>query len=82
LASNQIQKKRETESFIFVGELSLDGTLRPVKGVLSIAEKARDEGIETMVLPVQNYHEASLVTGLSLHPVSCLCKAVEEALII
>ena len=77
LASKQIQNNRETESFIFVGELSLDGTLRPVKGVLSIAEKARNEGIKRMVLPVQNYHEASLVTGLTLHAVSCLCKAVD-----
>ena len=78
LASNQIRRKRETEHFIFVGELSLDGTLRPVRGVLSIAEKAREEGIETMVLPVQNYREASLAPGLSLCPVERLCEAVES----
>ncbi len=77
LASNQVQRKRETEHFIFIGELSLDGTLRPVKGVLSIAEKAREEGIETMVFPAQNYHEASLASGLSLCPVERLCEAVE-----
>ena len=77
IASNQIQGKIKAENYIFVGELSLDGTLRPVKGVLSIAEKARDEGIDAMVLPVQNYHEASLVSGLSLCPASRLCEAVE-----
>jgi magnesium chelatase family protein len=78
LASNQIEGGNEIESYIFVGELSLDGTLRPVKGVLSIAEKARDEGIRTMVLPMQNYYEASLIKGLSLCPVASLGSAAKS----
>jgi magnesium chelatase family protein len=77
LASNQIMLQKRAEHYIFIGELSLDGALRPVKGVLSIAEKAKKEGIDTMLLPIQNYHEASLVQGLTLHPVSTLYEAVQ-----
>ncbi len=77
LASKQVEKKRETDNLIFLGELSLDGTLRPVKGVLSIAEKASEAGMNTIVFPVQNYREASLIRGLSLYPVTRLVDAVE-----
>src|SRR6202142_1308061 len=46
---------------IFAGELSLDGTIRPVRGALSIAVCARDEGIPNLILPAGNAAEAAVV---------------------
>lgn len=47
-----------------LGELSLDGTLRPVRGVLPIAIAARDAGVETLVVPYPNAREAAVVGGV------------------
>ncbi len=52
--------------YLFVGELSLDGTLRPVHGVLPVAARARDEGIQRMVVPAANGAEAAAVEGVSV----------------
>ena len=46
---------------MFAGELSLDGTLRPVRGVLPLAVKARDEGLRRLVVPAENAAEAAVV---------------------
>ena len=46
-----------------VGELALDGSLGPVPGVLSMAEAARERGLEAIVVPVENGAEAALVDG-------------------
>ena len=48
---------------MFAGELSLDGTLRPVRGVLPLAVKARDEGLRRLVVPAENAAEAAVVEG-------------------
>ncbi|NNL30097.1 MAG: YifB family Mg chelatase-like AAA ATPase [Gemmatimonadetes bacterium] len=50
----------------FVGELGLDGTLRPVPGVLSVALCCRDQGIDRLVVPPENAGEARLVDGLEV----------------
>ena len=52
--------------YLFVGELSLDGTLRPVHGVLPVAARARDEGIQRLVVPAANGAEAAAVEGVSV----------------
>lgn len=52
--------------FVSVGELSLNGKLRPVKGVLSMALQARKEGLEAMIVPMENAAEAALVLGLKI----------------
>lgn len=57
----------EIESFLMMGELSLDGTLQPVKGVLPIALRARDEGFKGVVVPVKNAREAAVVSGLDVY---------------
>lgn len=49
-----------------VGEVSLEGSLRSVPGVLSMALMAKAEGFENIVVPAANIHEASLVEGLSV----------------
>jgi len=56
-----------TDQHMMVGELSLDGSLRPVRGVLSIAVCARTRGIRNLVVPVENSAEAAVVEGLNVY---------------
>ncbi|MDA1163964.1 MAG: YifB family Mg chelatase-like AAA ATPase [Planctomycetota bacterium] len=59
-----------------VGELALDGTVRPIKGVLSMAISARTQGMRGIVVPVENGREAAVVDGLEVIPVGSLTEAV------
>ncbi len=52
---------------MFAGELSLDGTLRPVRGVLPLVVKARDEGLQRLVVPAENAAEAAVVEGVEVY---------------
>ncbi len=60
-----------------VGELSLDGRVRPVRGALPIAVRARDAGVLNLVMPEENAKEAAVVAGVSVYAVSTLRGAVE-----
>ena len=60
-----------------VGELSLDGTVRPVKGVLPAAVCCREEGIGRIIVPFDNYEEASLCPGIDIWPVKTLREAAD-----
>jgi magnesium chelatase family protein len=60
-----------------VGELSLDGSVRTIKGALSIALRARDAGIKTLMLPAENAPEAAVVTGIDVFPVASLRAAAD-----
>lgn len=71
LASGQINLGA-TNNSLFVGELALDGQLRPVTSILSIALFARDNGWEKLYLPAENFAEASLVKNLKIIPVNNL----------
>ncbi len=64
------------ETTLILGELSLDGTVRPVPGTLSAAMEARDQGLKRILVPVGNAPEAGLVTGIEVVPVSSLIEAV------
>ena len=55
-----------TEGVMMVGELALDGKLRPIKGALSIALMAREEGFKALILPKANAREASIVRGIDV----------------
>lgn len=55
-----------------LGELSLEGTLRPIHGVLSIAVEAKEKGFKQIVLPAENAPEAALVEGIDVFPVENL----------
>lgn len=68
LATKQIDF--ETSDKLFVGELSLDGKIRPVNGVLPIAIMAKEKNISEMIVPRQNAGEASIVKGLKVIPAS------------
>ena len=53
--------------YVIMGELSLDGTLQPVKGALSMAIRARSEGFKGIILPIQNAAEAAVIDGLEVY---------------
>lgn len=76
-ASEQIQPQRNLEEYVIMGELSLDGQLRPIKGVLPIAIEARRQGFKGFVLPAENAHEAAIVNNLDIIPVASVLEAVE-----
>ncbi len=67
-ASGQIFAE-ELERYIIMGELSLDGSLQPIKGALPIALKAREEGFKGFILPKVNSREAAIVEGLEVYGV-------------
>src|ERR1700739_3170750 len=69
--------KRDISHYLMVGELSLDGKLRPVKGVLSIAMLARDRKIPHLLVPVGNSREAAVVEGVAVYPVRTLTEVVD-----
>ncbi len=62
---------------IAVGELSLDGSVRPVSGVLPIALAARDARCSGLIVPAENVAEATVVEGLNVYPVQTLWEAAE-----
>lgn len=69
LASDQIKATVESHDFIIMGELSLDGTLQSVNGVLSMAIKAKEEGFKGVIIPIENVKEAAIVSGLDVYGV-------------
>jgi magnesium chelatase family protein len=60
------------DGYVVVGELSLDGAVRPVVGVLSIALAARQQDLRGLVVPAANAEEAAIVEGLAVYPVDSL----------
>ena len=61
-----------------VGELGLDGSLRPVTGALAVAQSLPARGVRGLVLPAANAAEAALVPGLEVYPASSLAEAVAQ----
>lgn len=68
---------KDLESFIIMGELSLDGTLQPVRGVLPIALRAREEGFKSVILPSKNAREAAVVNGLEVFGLEKLADVID-----
>ena len=73
-ASEQIETD-QLDNFIMVGELALTGAVRPVKGVLPIAIKARESGKVGILVPAENAAEAAVVKGLQVIPIQNLREA-------
>ena len=65
------------DDYMIVGELSLDGTIRAVRGALPMAVTARQLGFKGIILPAENAEEAAVVEGLSVHGVVTLPQVVE-----
>jgi len=64
------------KDYAAVGELALDGSVRPVRGALAMAMTCREEGLRGLILPTDNAAEAAVVTGLEVVPVRALAQAV------
>jgi magnesium chelatase family protein len=76
LAASEQFASDQLENFVMVGELALNGAVRPVKGVLPIALQARKDGKIGVLVPVENAPEAAVVEGLQVLPVRNLREAV------
>ena len=74
-ASGQINAE-EVGKYIIMGELSLDGSLQPIKGVLPIAIKAKEEGFKGFFLPKQNVKEAAIVSGLDVYGIENVMEVI------
>jgi magnesium chelatase family protein len=70
-------QRQDMSDFLLIGELSLDGKLRPVRGVLSIAMLAREKKIACMVVPRDNVREAAVVGGIEVHPFRTITEVVD-----
>src|SRR5690606_16984276 len=75
-ASGQMSTDK-LDQYIIMGELALDGALRPIKGVLPIAIQARHENFPGLIIPAANAREAAVVDGLDVFPVHTLTEAIK-----
>jgi magnesium chelatase family protein len=69
--------KADLKQILFLGELSLDGSLRPIKGALSIASMARQKGIRKLVLPFENAKEAAVVQDVAVYGLRSLPEVLD-----
>ncbi|HEY3266366.1 MAG TPA: YifB family Mg chelatase-like AAA ATPase [Armatimonadota bacterium] len=74
-ASGQIERLSLNDT-VLVGELALDGAVRPVSGVLPIALGAKAARMRRLIVPASNAHEAAVVTGVEVYPVESLAEVV------
>ncbi|MGB5364372.1 MAG: YifB family Mg chelatase-like AAA ATPase, partial [Aureibaculum sp.] len=75
-ASSQI-KSDSIKDYLIMGELSLDGSLQPIKGALPISIKAREEGFKGFILPKQNAKEAAIVDNLNVYGVENIKEVID-----
>ncbi|MDB5222656.1 MAG: YifB family Mg chelatase-like ATPase [Chitinophagaceae bacterium] len=68
-ASEQFENAEKLSDYVIMGELSLDGTIRPIKGALPIAIQARKENFKGLIVPKQNAREAAMVNNLNVYGV-------------
>lgn len=76
-ASGQIISDENIGKYIIMGELSLDGILRPIKGALPIAVKAKEEGYKGVILPKDNAEEAAIVDGIDVIGISEINEVIQ-----
>ena len=77
LASVGEIKDEKLSKYLIIGELSLDGSLQPIKGALPIAISAREQGFEGLILPKQNAREAAVVNHLKVYGVENIKEVIE-----
>ncbi|HMQ02950.1 MAG TPA: YifB family Mg chelatase-like AAA ATPase [Pyrinomonadaceae bacterium] len=78
-ANGDLGSADRVRKMLSIGELSLDGRIRPVRGVLSIALSARENGINDLLVPEENATEAAVVEGIDVYPVRSLQEAARLA---
>lgn len=77
VATEQIVN-REIDNYAFMGELSLDGEIKPVKGILPMVISARQNGIENIIVPIENADEAAVVNGINVFPAKNIVDVVNH----
>lgn len=77
MAANGIVSNEKLNHYMMIGELSLDGTLQPVKGALPIAIRAREQGFEGLIVPKENVREAAVVNRLKVYGVENIKEVIE-----
>ena len=77
LAASDVVQKIKLNNYFILGELSLDGQIKPIKGVLPITVAARDAGLQGVLLPKENSREAAVVKGIHVLPVRTLSECVD-----
>lgn len=75
-ASSQVNSENISE-FMIMGELSLDGSIKPVKGALPMAIKAKEAGLKALILPRENAKEAAVVEGIDVYGLSHITEVVK-----
>ena len=76
-ASEQLVNPEKLTDYVIMGELSLDGAVRPIKGALPIAIQARKENFKGLIVPKQNAREAAMVNNLKVYGVAHLNEVIE-----
>jgi magnesium chelatase family protein len=76
-ASDQISNPEKLAEYVIMGELSLDGSVRPIKGALPIAIQARKEQFKGLIVPKQNAREAAMVNNLTVYGVEHISEVVQ-----
>lgn len=77
LAASGQMSSENLEKYLIMGELSLDGSLQPIKGALPIAIQARKEGFKGFILPRQNAREAAIVNDLEVYGIDSITEVAE-----
>ena len=75
--AEEIINPEDVKGYMLSGELSLDGKIKPVKGALSMALKARDEKLRGLILPKENAKEAAVVDGITVYGFENLPELIE-----
>ena len=77
LAASDLIKYETLGDYIIMGELSLDGSLQPIRGVLPIAIKAREDGFKGIILPKKNAREAAIVNQLDVYGIDNIKEIID-----
>ncbi len=77
LAASEQIKAQNLEQYLIMGELSLDGSVKPIRGALSIAIEAREKGFKGFILPQENAAEAAIVNNLDVYGVSNMQEVID-----
>ena len=77
LKATGVIPENTNKKYLIMGELALDGLIRPIKGILPVAITAKDMGLDGIFLPIENAMEAAVVKGLNVFPVGTLSQLVE-----
>ena len=72
--SGQVLIKVNLDNFLLLGELGLDGSLKPIRGLINMLISAKSHGFTSVIIPDSNRYEASMVTGLTIYTIRHLCE--------